>query len=541
MNEAKKKTVLIVDDDKIIRTNLEKEVKRNFYHTLIAEDGTSALELFNNNDVDILLLDVNLPDMNGLDVLEQVKKIKPETEVIVITGFGTQDVAIRSLRRGAIDYIEKPINTDGLAAALGRAQEKINEKEELSYKNTLLVVDDEEPIVKHMTRFLKREGFQVFGAYNGKEGLEIMDENKIDVIITDFRMPQMTGVELLMEAKKLHPDIEGIMVTGESGENIAVDALRAGALDYISKPINLDDLLFSVTKAIDVINLNRTRLYRNRELKISQEIIARMNEELERKIEERSEELNKVQVQLFQTSKLATLGEMAAGLAHEINQPLAGISLIVTNFRRFSARNKLSQEILDEGLADIEESVKRMSEVIKHVRTFARQETMKIVEVDINNTIKSSLKLLSEQLRIHDIGIELNLDQELPKISGEPYQIEQVWINLISNARDAMDEKFTKQKDTDYKKKLVITTQQTANGKEVEIIVKDNGPGLSKEKQTKIFEPFFTTKEVGKGTGLGLSISYGIIENHSGTIGIESIEGEETTMKVTIPIDRKNE
>lgn len=529
------KTVLIVDDDKIIREQLEKELKRNFFRTFLAADGKTALETFAQEEIDILLLDIKLPDIDGLDVLKKVKEKKPNCEVIVITGFGTLEIAIQSLRRGAIDYIEKPIKMDELSTALGRAQEKLAENEELFCNSMLLVIDDEEDVVKPLKKFLEKEGYEVFSAYNGEDGLNIIENNKIDVIITDIKMGDMDGIEVLQEAKKLYQDIEGIMITGYSEQELAIKSLRAGAIDYIPKPVHLEELLISVKQAIERINLNRNCLYRNRELKITSEIISKMNEELERRIEEKTTQLSQTQAQLFQTSKLATLGEMAAGLAHEMNQPLGGISLVARYFRKLMERGKLSKEEIESGLEDIEASVKRMSKVIQHIRTFARQDTLKFTKVDVNETIDAALSLLGEQLRLHEIEVVRNLNPALPRITGEPYQLEQVWINLISNAQYAVDEK--EKQITDYKKSINISTIYNPESELVEISVSDNGIGMSKEVKEKVFEPFFTTKEVGQATGLGLSISYGIIESHKGKIEVESKEGEGTTVRVTLPLE----
>ncbi len=522
-----------------MREQLEKELKRNFFDTVIAKDGMHALKIFQQEQIDIILLDVGLPDMDGLEILKKVKAEKPDCEVIIVTGFGNQDLAIKSLRWGAIDYIEKPLNIKDLHAALGRAQEKLSHNEELGYKNTLLVIDDEQDIVKHLTRFLENEGFQVFGALSGKEGISIIKNNKVDVVLTDINMADMNGIEVLKQIKKLYPDIEGIVVTGRKDQDLAIKSLRAGAIDYLVKPFDLDELLISVSKALERIKLNRNELYRNRELKISTEIISKMNEELERRVEERSKKLNQVQVQLFQTSKLATLGEMAAGLAHEMNQPLGGISLVSKGFSKMLERGKLTEEEIKSGLIDIDTSVKRMSKIIQHIRIFARQDALKFTEINVNDTIESAFSLMSAQLRLHEVNVVNKLDENLPKIKGEPNQLEQVWINFISNARDSIEEKAKlisegKIIEKKFEKSLSFTTRFDVESKMVQVIVTDNGMGISEEKKKRIFEPFFTTKEVGKGSGLGLSISYGIIEGHNGKIEIESEEGKGATMKVSL-------
>jgi len=529
------KTVLVIDDEVVIVKLLETFLESQGYQTFRAHSGEEGLNIIENNKIDVVIADIRLDGISGLDVLEKVKADKPDCEVIIITGFGTQEIAIQALRRGAIDYIEKPIRMDELTTALRRAQEKLSTKKELSYKHTLLVIDDEDEIVKRLKKFLEKEGYEVLGAHSGEEGLNIIENHKIDVIITDIKMNDMDGVQVLQRAKRLYQDIEGIVVTGYREQELAIRSLRAGAIDYIAKPINLDELLFSVSKAIERINLNRTFLYRNRELKITSEIISKMNEELERRIEERTEELTQTQVQLFQTSKLATLGEMAAGLAHEMNQPLGGIALTATFLRKLIDRGKLSEEEVELALDDIEASVKRMARIIQHIRTFARQDTLKFIQVDVNETIDSALSLLGEQLRLHEIEVVQDLSDDLPQIVGEPYQLEQVWINLIANARDAADEKG--EQIADYQKSLQISTTCNSESGLVEVNFSDNGVGIPEETKEKIFEPFFTTKEVGKAMGLGLSISYGIIESHKGKIEFHSKEGEGTTAKVTLPLE----
>jgi len=538
-----KKTVLIVDDDKLLREELAKDLKRSFFNVLEASDGMTALELINEEKVDIMLLDVKLPDMDGLELLKRVKRQRPDCEVIVITGFGSEDIAIQSLREGAIDYLEKPIKIDDLTAAVGRAHEKVSQREAVPYKGVILVIDDDEEVLKRLKIFLEKEEFSVFTSSGGQEGLDIIEQNKIDVIISDIKMKDMNGIEVLQKAKGIYRDIEGIMVTGYTDGELAIQSLRAGAMDYIHKPVNLDELLLSINRAIENITLHRNRLYRGRETKIASEIISRMNEELEKMIEERSLQLNQTQAQLFQTSKLATLGEMATGLAHEMNQPLGGIALITTNLRKLLEKGKLSNEELETGLNDIDLSIKRMAKVIQHIRTFARQDTLKFVEVEVSSTIDSAMSLLNEQMRLHDIEVTLEIVPDLPKVIGEPYQLEQVWINLISNARDALDERKRQGKldgpeKTKYQKRLCISVRPDADTKYIIIGFEDNGVGISREQREKVFEPFFTTKEVGRGSGLGLSISYGIIENHKGKILVEGKKDGGTSVKVKLPVQK---
>lgn len=537
---ALKKTVLIIDDDQIVRQKLKDELTRAYYTPFDAGTGNEALLQLKSIKPDMVLLDVKLPDMDGIDLLDKIKAQCPDCEVVIITGYGGEELAIRALRNGAIDYIEKPLDMNVLLAALGRAQEKVNDKYGTGFQNVILVVDDDEAVVIRLKRFLEKEGYMVWGSQAAAEGLEIISSHRVDILITDINMQGMDGFEFLKKAKALYPDIEGIVVSGDKTGELAVKSMRVNAIDYLAKPIDLDELIFSVKKAVERISLNRSRLYRSRELKITTDIITKMNEELERKVEMRSKEISKIQTQLFQTSKLATLGEMAAGLAHEINQPLNGIAVITSTIKRLMEIDKMTPNVLASALADITESITRMKKIIEHIRTFARQEALKFETVHVPKTIDSALNLLGEQLRLHEIQVVRRDDNGLPSVQGEPYQLEQVWLNIISNARDAMDEKGEKiaageLRADGYRKNFDITTKFNKDTEMIEVEFRDNGIGVKDETKQKVFEPFFTTKEVGKSTGLGLSISYGIVESHKGRIEFDSKFGEGTIVRVYLP------
>lgn len=531
--------VLVLDDDRIVREYLERELRRNYFETYAAACGTEALEILSKERFDIALIDIKLPDYDGLTILNKIKHDDPDCEVIVITAFGSQDHAIEALRKGALDYLEKPVELDDLSASLGRAMEKLGQKTALHYKNSILVIDDDTLAIDKLQRFLIKEGYDVCVASNGITALEIIEKNKIDVLVCDIAMGDMDGITVLQKAKKMYHDIEGIIVTGMRDQEMSIKALRAGAADYLVKPLNLEELLVAIHRALERVKLNRTRLYRDRELKISSEIISKMNQELERRIEERSQELSRTQSQLFQTSKLATLGEMSAGLAHEINQPLGGISLVATTFRKLMERDRLTPEEIIHGLNDIDNSVQRMTKIIQHIRIFARQDTLKFVEVNVNDTILSAISLLGEQLRLHSINLETDLAEKISLVKGEPFQLEQVWINLLSNARDALDEKWAKGNSNDQTKNIHFSTTMSEDNAFVIIKICDNGTGIPEDNIQKVFNPFFTTKKVGTAMGLGLSISYGIIESHKGSIKITPNLTNKTEIIVTLPV--KNE
>ncbi len=240
------------------------------------------------------------------------------------------------------------------------------------------------------------------------------------------------------------------------------------------------------------------------------------------------------ETQLIQAGKMTTLGVMAAGMAHEINQPLNVIQVCADFFLKMLNRGqKIEDDDMRSMANDIVANVERASGVIKHVRDFARQSEPVRTRVNINDPINDVFKVLGHQLKVHDVDVTLDLDVDIPNILAEHNRLEQVFINLVSNAIDAMDEKDDRPYISDKAKHLTI--KSFAENGRVCVKVTDTGIGMSEEVKNKIFEPFYTTKKVGKGTGLGVSISYGIIQDYKGSIDIESEVGKGTTFTLKFP------
>lgn len=241
-------------------------------------------------------------------------------------------------------------------------------------------------------------------------------------------------------------------------------------------------------------------------------------------------DLKSTQAQLIQSSKLASIGELAAGIAHELNQPLT----VIRANAQFLMRNLekgLSQDELTEQMKSIDKNTKRMMNIINHLRSFSRHAETDFISVDINNVINDCFMMIGERLRLKNIELIKNFEPNLPMVQGNYNQLEQVFLNIIANARDAVDSE-----ETAASKRIEIFTKAVCNGIDVvEIIVKDTGGGISDESIGRVFDPFYTTKEVGKGTGLGLSISYGIVKDHEGEIWVSETSEKGTEFKIRIP------
>jgi len=242
------------------------------------------------------------------------------------------------------------------------------------------------------------------------------------------------------------------------------------------------------------------------------------------------------ETQLIQAGKMTTLGVMAAGMAHEINQPLNVIQVSADYILKILRKGQtLDGSDLRSVAEDIIASVERASVVIKHVRDFSRQAEVSRTRVNLNEPIRDVFKILGHQLKVHQIEITLDLDPELPIIMADHNRLEQVFVNLVSNAIDAMDEKSDS--ETGDKAKRLIIRSYSDDG-HVVAEVSDTGVGMPEHVKNKLFEPFFTTKKTGKGTGLGTSISYGIVKEYEGHIEVESEPGKGTTFRLTFPCAR---
>jgi C4-dicarboxylate-specific signal transduction histidine kinase len=248
-------------------------------------------------------------------------------------------------------------------------------------------------------------------------------------------------------------------------------------------------------------------------------------------MQRREQELRDKQEQLVQAAKLATLGELTTGVAHELNNPLNNTALFVAN-----AMDMFELGVTDKGpiLRELRlamEQVRKATQIITHLRTFGRAAPATREPIALGPVIDRALSLVQEQLRLHEIEVTVDLGPEEPVVVGNPIQLEQVFINLLTNARDAVLNSPRK----------AIHISASVGAAAVEVSFVDTGHGIPPGFERRIFDPFFTTKDVGKGTGLGLSITYGIVKEHGGTIAVESTPGEGATFRIHLPLARPAE
>jgi histidine kinase len=244
--------------------------------------------------------------------------------------------------------------------------------------------------------------------------------------------------------------------------------------------------------------------------------------------------------QLIQASKMATLGEMASGVAHELNQPLSVIKTASTfSLKKIDKNEPIENDILSNILMKIDANVDRAAKIINHMRQFARKSNTDLEMLEVNDVLKKAFEIFSQQLKLRGIEVIWRIDKKCPKINADSSRLEQVFINLLMNARDAIDERWGPKESKAGEKKIILKTN--CDGQNVTCEICDTGKGVPENISDKIFEPFFTTKEVGKGTGLGLSISYGIVKDCGGSIHVVPNKPEGACFVLKFPLSQKSD
>jgi signal transduction histidine kinase/Flp pilus assembly protein TadD len=279
-----------------------------------------------------------------------------------------------------------------------------------------------------------------------------------------------------------------------------------------------------------------TKTKENKRRRASEAQILELNRTLEQRVKEEVAKLEKQQILLMQKSKLESLGRLSAGIAHEINQPVTRLSLGLDNVLIRQSMGKLDDSYLSQKCKDLFSDIDRIRVIIDHVRTFSREQSRASLEkINPNSVIENAIMLVQTQFKNHQVKLNKELDENIGFTLGNAFQLEQVMMNLLSNAKDAVEDKA--QTISDYEKEIFVKTYQQEN--RIYLEVRDNGTGISEEALAKIFDPFYTTKSAEKGTGLGLSISYGIIKEMNGDIEVDSKDSEFTLMRIILPEQKK--
>jgi two-component system, NtrC family, sensor kinase len=391
----------------------------------------------------------------------------------------------------------------------------------MSMSEKILIIEDEQRLRTNLKILLTDAGYDITTAKNGKEGMQYLRREPFALVITDIVMKEMSGFEVMEQITALGLDTLVIVITGFVSIGSAIEALRKGAYDYLVKPFEFDLMQFSIKRALEKVRLQRQlKAYMQ---SLEQRVAERtttlevINGQLNRSLEE----LKAAQERLIQNEKLSALGELISGVAHEINNPLTtvlGYAEILAIRHDYPTEARF---MVDE----IRREAIRCGHIIKNLLGFARKQKPEKRYADINTLCLQTLEMLEYQLKVNQITTETHLAETLPKTMVDGAQLQQVLINILANAYQAM---------TEYRGQGHLTVTTAYDSQKIYIQIADNGPGIAAENLYRIFDPFFTTKE--KGTGLGLSLSYGIMKEHAGGISVASTLGQGTTFTIELPI-----
>lgn len=408
-------------------------------------------------------------------------------------------------------------------------------------KDRILIVEDEESLRGLFAESL-RDRYDCATAADAQEALELLAEQEFALVISDVQMPGLSGIELLRKIVSTFPDVAVVIVSGVDRSQRVIDALRLGAFDYLIKPCDLDVLQLSVEGALE-----RRALLRNG--KLYKQELERRNAELAAQ----KAELVRLQAQLVQSEKMASIGQLAAGVAHELNNPAgfiysnmeslgqctAELSRLLSAYDRVTLPpemaaeiNAIKREVAFDGLLpefrsiveDCQEGARRIRDIVFNLRTFSRLDEAELKRVDIHAGIDATIRLLSQYYNSNHLKLVREYGQ-LPLVECFAGQLNQVWMNLLTNAAQAIGQQPG-----------AVRVETAVDDANVIVRISDTGRGIAPEDLDRIFDPFFSTKPVGEGTGLGLSISYGIIASHGGSIAVESELGKGTMFTTVIPL-----
>jgi two-component system, NtrC family, sensor kinase len=554
--------ILIVDDDSILVELYQEVLSEKGYRVDCVSTGKAALIAVQQTDFDVVIMDLKLPDADGLVLTANVKAVAARTEVIIVTGNASVEKAVEGVRQGAFDFIEKPIRPQVLIRAVEHALERRKLAiDSALFQTSQAIFASQDP--EELPQMIVEVAMKVIGADDAS--LMLPDDHK--------RLCVAYSHALSARIQKETRTAMGDRVAGR----VAVDGRPALLSERLA-----DDPRFEGTDAskrvrssivypmragdrvVGVLNLNRLSAqipFRQSDLETagilaSQATLALENARLVRELKSRIREIEEAQSRLVHTERLAAIGQLAAGVAHEVNNPtsylIASLDHLLGSFTELrkcsgaleapetyaalkswhQGETTLSAFLeMEQCISDARDGATRIRDIAKDLRLLSRNDDPERSRVDLNGVMRGAARVAQLSMA-KSVTLKNGLGKDV-WVYGLERRLSQIFVNLLVNAAQAVMENPPENRS--------VEMRSFRDGQQVVAEIVDNGPGIAPELLRRIFEPFFTTKSGEEGTGLGLAISREIVEKHHGELNVESVIGQGTIFRITIPFSPEHQ
>jgi len=513
MAEAGDWRIVLIDDEVDIRDVMSFSLHDAGYQVTTAPDGETGIGLCGTVSPQIVITDIRMPGISGLDVLKKVKQHDPEIEVIVITAFAEMDLAVQALQLDASDFITKPVNDNALHLALKRAQARYTNRKAIKEYTQLL----EREKAATSLELEKTIAFQKNLIDNSMDGILACDE-KDTVVIFNRSMEQILGYSKADMLRRM--SLDRFFPPNEAARfNADLPSDKYGGSE---KLFLYETALLNHTGQAVPVQISATVLFEQGK-KSGLVCFIRDLRQL-RKLEREFAD----QTQVLHQDKMMSLGRLAASVVHEINNPLSGILNYVRLMIRILHRKTFATDHIgrfQEYLNLVESETDRCSQIVSNLLTFSRKSPASMGTVAVDELLHRCIILSQHKLDLQQVRLDTRIPAQLPDVKGDFNQLQQCIINLIFNAVDAMPEGGS----------LCLSADHDSDARILRLSVEDSGTGIAESDLPHIFEPFYSTKKEGYGVGLGLSTVFGVVKRHNGDIKVTSKLGKGTCFTIELP------
>lgn len=531
--------ILVIDDEQGMRELLSFALENRGYKVTVAENGAEALEKVKAEKFHLIISDIMMPQMDGLTFLEKTKEIDPAVEVIITTGYGTIENAVAAMKKGAYDFVIKPFNVEEMYLLIERALEKRNMKALIGlyeasraihsavHSDTLfnVVADLLQKVLNADQAAVLLFNDQRKTVFSSCRGIEAEETSRFHFAAAEgiAQLPAKDVREaFLLEDLRSYPELSETEKWGIQAALVCPLIWQNQFLGILSliRQHNKDNFTASDVQSATIfatevsLAVQNAGLYKSLEQKLKE-------------LEDAHRVLNETKDQLIQSEKMASVGRLVGGVAHEINNPLTAIIGYTQLVLEGTPQGETQRQ-----LTVVYEQSQRCRKIVQDLMRFSRHQKLRKTKVYPALLIEETVRGLSPELQTRNVQVKRELPRQTLWIDADPDQLKTVFSNILVNALQALEAVSGPRQ---------VGIKVSADGDYAQIAFSDNGPGIAPENLNKIFDPFFTTKDVGKGSGLGLSISYGIVREHGGAITAQSETGKGAVFIVKLPVHLESE